>query len=93
MICEVYCNINEQAGEPRINISGTAKIVSAPYSYEDVYYSSDYIGTATSDSEGKMTFSLVYGATVRIIIPDIKLEKVIIVPSTPTALLQDIQEV
>ena len=93
MICEVYCHVNEQGGDPRINIEGTAKIVSAPYSYDDIYYSSDYIGTSTSDSDGKMIFKLVYGATVRISIPDIKLEKVIVVPSTATALLQDITEV
>lgn len=92
-VCDVYEFIFEQDGDPRIGVSGTAKIISAPYSYGDAYYSAAYEGTAVTDSSGKIIFSLVYGATVRIEIPDIKLEKIIVVPSSPTAQLQDIAEV
>ena len=92
-VCDVYEFIYEQDGDPRIGIEGTAKIVSAPYSYGDAYYSSNYEGTAVTNSSGKIVFSLVYGATVRIEIPDIKLEKIFVVPSSPQAQLQDIAEV
>lgn len=92
-VCDVYGFIYEQDGDPRIGVEGTAKIVSAPYTYGDAYYSAAYEGSAVTNSSGKIIFSLVYGATVRIEIPDIKLEKTIVVPSTPTAQLQDITEV
>ena len=91
--CQVWETILEQDGDPRIGITGTAKIISIPYSYGNAMYSSTYEGTAVTDSSGKILWSLVYGATVRIAIPDIKLEKIIVVPASPLAQLQDIQEV
>ena len=92
-ICDVTILAAEMDGDPRIGIEGTAKIVSAPYEYNDSYYSSNYEGTATSDSNGKMVFSLVYGATVRVEILDLKISKVFIVPAQPLANLNDIEEI
>ena len=92
-ICDVTILAAEMDGDPRIGIEGTAKIVSAPYEYNDSYYSSNYEGTATSDSNGKMVFSLVYGATVRVEIPDLKISKVFVVPAQPLANLNDIEEI
>jgi len=91
--CQVWETVLEQDGDPRIGITGTAKIVSIPYAYGNAMYSSTYEGEAVSDSSGKISWNIVYGATARITIPDIKLEKVIVVPSSPTAQLQDITEV
>ena len=91
-ICTVFEILAEQDGDSLVNIVGTAKIISLPYTDGSTYFSSTTEGEATSDSNGRIQWDLVQGATVFIRIKEIKLERTIVVPIKSEEQLQNITE-
>lgn len=92
-ICTVYEILAEQDGDLLENITGTAEIISLPYTDGSIYYSSTSVGSSTSNSNGRIEWDLVQGATVFISISEIKLERTIVVPTKAEEQLQNITEV
>lgn len=92
-VCRVSEVLSGQNGSLLEGYKGTATIINLPYSDAAAFYANINAPIMYSDESGLIQWDIVYGATVHFDIPDVGIDRYVVIPSSSTARLGLLTEV